>query len=82
MNQGLKTSEKSMIKEVKYRLDRIMNKTRAGSIFNPSEEIAIEWVLKSMLGIDTSDIEKRLVDARKRQASWFSQEQTKGDVET
>jgi hypothetical protein len=77
MSQGLKTSEKSMIKEVKYRLDRIMNKTRAGSIFNPSEEIAIEWVLKDMLGIDTSDIEKRLVEARKKEALWFSQENIK-----
>lgn len=67
MNSELKMSEKSMIKEVKYRLDRIMNKNRAGSIFNQSEEIAIEWVLKDMLGIDTSDIEKRLVEARNKQ---------------
>lgn len=76
MNSELKMSEKSMIKEVKYRLDRIMNKNRAGSIFNQSEEIAIEWVLKDMLGIDTSDIEKRLVEARNKQESLSADETT------
>jgi hypothetical protein len=63
MNE-LKMSEKSMIREVKYRLERILNKNRAGSIFTQSEEIAIEWILKDLLGQDTSDIERRLIVAR------------------
>jgi hypothetical protein len=68
MSQGLKMSEKAMVKEVKYRLDRITNKSRAGSIFTASEEIAIEWILKELLGLDVSDIDRRLVEARKLQS--------------
>jgi hypothetical protein len=74
--QNLKTSEKSMIREVKYRLERIMRKDRAGSIFNPAEEIAIEYILKELLGQDTSDVEKRIVEARKTQALWFSSKES------
>lgn len=76
MSQGLKQSEKSMIQSVDAQLRRIMRKDRAGSIFNPAEEIAIEWVLKDLLEQDTSDIERRIVDARKRFCASFCEKST------
>ena len=43
-----------------------LRQPRAGSIFNVSEEIAQEWLLRDMLGENTDDIPERLKQARER----------------
>lgn len=67
LREKIQKLKQEPLKIMRERLDRL-KAHRAGSIFTQSEEIAQEWLLRSMLGEDmerTVDISKRLNEIRR-----------------